>query len=218
MSNFGGPFRVLRRAVLAGLLVIVPMAVTLWVLAALVQVLDAGIWLIPQPFRPQHPALETALGVTLAVTVVIATGFAAQSYVGGAAIRLSERLVARVPLLSTVYGGMKQLLEAVFMTDTGYLQRTMIVEWPRQGTYALAFHTGEAGMVGDRRMINVFMPTTPNPTSGFYFIMPEDEAIWTDMSVEDAFKLIMSAGILSPPNGVLASVPGSKLALAPGKP
>lgn len=205
-------FQVLRRAVLAGLLVVVPAAVTVWVLGALVQILDAGIYLIPRVLQPHHPAARSALGVFLALCVVVAVGLATQSYIGARAVRVTERTLSRVPLLSSIYNGVKQLLEAVFTTDKSYFEHAVYVEWPRRGIWVVAFHTGEAGEIDGRRMINLFMPTTPNPTTGFYFIAAAEDVVFTDLTVEEAFKLIVSAGIVLPARGIV--LPGGVPQLA----
>jgi uncharacterized membrane protein len=110
--------------------------------------------------------------------------------------------VERIPLVRILYAGVKQLLETIFLQKTDAFKRVALVEYPRRGTYVIGFITGESkGEVQDKtdkNMINVFIPTTPNPTSGFYMLVPDDELVVLNMSVEDAFKLIISGGIVSP--------------------
>ena len=109
----------------------------------------------------------------------------------------------RIPLVRILYAGVKQLLETIFLQKTNAFKRVALVEYPRRGAYVIGFITGESkGEVQDKTdkdMINVFIPTTPNPTSGFYILIPEDEVLMLNMTVEDAFKLIISGGIVSPP-------------------
>jgi uncharacterized membrane protein len=123
-------------------------------------------------------------------------------------VRLSEQLLSRVPIARSIYGGVKQLFEAILTTSTAQssFSRVVLVEYPRRGIYGLAFVTGEVSgplrhCFEERRMLNCFIPTTPNPTSGFYLLVPEDEVIEVGLSVEDAFKVIMSAGLVTPPAG-----------------
>jgi uncharacterized membrane protein len=124
-------------------------------------------------------------------------------FFGAELLRAWERLLSRVPIARTIYGGVKQLLEAIFTRDRqSQFNRVVLIEYPRKGIYAIAFTTGPArGRVQEateRRVINCFLPTTPNPTSGFYLLVPDDEVIEVSLSVEEAFKLIMSAGMVSP--------------------
>jgi uncharacterized membrane protein len=132
-------------------------------------------------------------------------GVIARHLFGGEVLKLWERLLARVPVARNIYSGVKQLFEAIFRGDRGsQFNRVVLIEYPRKGIYALAFTTGPAqGVVQaltEKRMINCFLPTTPNPTSGFYLLVPEDEVTEADITVEDAFKLVMSAGIVTPDN------------------
>ena len=135
--------------------------------------------------------------------VIILMGVVARHFFGHEFLRAWERLLARVPLASSLYSGVKQLLEAIFTRQqSSRFNRVVLVEYPRKGVYALAFTTGPArGPVQDateQHMINCFLPTTPNPTSGFYLLVPEHEVVDVDLSVEDAFKLVMSAGLVTP--------------------
>lgn len=117
-------------------------------------------------------------------------------------VHLGEKIVDRIPLARIIYVGVKQLLEALFFQKTKAFEKAALIEYPRRGIYAICFITGESkGEVQcktNKNMINVFVPTTPNPTSGFYILIPENELIILNMSVEDAFKLIVSGGIVSP--------------------
>jgi uncharacterized membrane protein len=119
-------------------------------------------------------------------------------------VRLGEKIVDRIPLARVLYVGVKQLMEALIYQKTKAFQKAALIEYPRKGVYAIAFITGESRgeiqQLTEKKMINVFVPTTPNPTSGFYILIPEDELKILDMTVEEAFKLIVSGGIVSPPD------------------
>jgi uncharacterized membrane protein len=136
--------------------------------------------------------------------VILFLGVIARHLLGGEFQRAWERLLARVPVARSIYGGVKQLVEAIFASSSqsSRFRRVVLIEYPRRGIYALAFTTGPArGIVQEvteQEMINCFVPTTPNPTSGFYLLVPEGELIEIALSVEDAFKLVMSAGLVTP--------------------
>jgi uncharacterized membrane protein len=195
-----------RRAFLAGLLVLVPFAVTVWVLVFLVSFLESVIHLLPDRLQPEalfgFPI--PGLGVLLAISTVLAVGFGARSWSGNQVVRLTEWAVDKVPVMNSVYSGVKQLMEALFAADAGTFSKVALVEWPRKGAYALAFLTGDAFLqrADGRKMVNVFLPTTPNPTTGFFFLMDEADVVLLDISVEEGFKLIMSAGLVAPPRRV----------------
>ena len=136
------------------------------------------------------------------VVVVLAVGILTKNFVGSKLIHLGEKIVDRIPLARILYISVKQLMEALILQKSKAFQKAALIEYPRRGVYVIAFITGESKgeiqRLTQKKMMNVFVPTTPNPTSGFYTLVPEDEIIPLDMSIEDAFKLIMSGGILSP--------------------
>ncbi|MBN2798928.1 MAG: DUF502 domain-containing protein [Deltaproteobacteria bacterium] len=199
-----------RAAFLAGVLVVVPMAVSAWVILSMADLLEGTLVLVPGSLRPANPLARTGLGISLALMLVMGVGFSASSYLGNRLILLSEALLAKVPFLSTLYGGVKQLLEALFTTDKQYFERAVFLQWPAPGYYALAFCTGESFLQveGGAPLVNLFMPTTPNITTGFYLVTSRDKVIPTDMSVDEAFKLLMSAGIISPSRPMLLDAEG----------
>lgn len=193
--------REVRRAFLAGLLVLVPLGVTAWVVWLLVDLMNRVGDLVPEAWRP-----ETLIGVPLpgigllvALTAILLVGIATENFVGRRLVWLYEAILLRVPVLSSVYTTVKQLLGQMVDTQRGF-ERVVLVQWPREGAWALGFMTGSAfiEIEGAGRMVNVFLPTTPNPTTGFYFMVPERDIVPTEMSVEEAFKVLMSAGIVEP--------------------
>ncbi len=184
------------------MLVIVPFAVTAWVLVYLVSFLEKAVRLLPDAVQPENlfgfPI--PGLGILLAVTTVLLVGLATNNYFGRRLVDLSERILSRLPLVSSLYTGIKQLMEALFASERGSFRQVVLIEWPRKGSRVIAFHTGEAFIRGDdgQKYANVFMPSTPNPTTGFYLVLPAEEVIALDLTVEEAFKLIMSAGMVAP--------------------
>lgn len=224
----------LRATLIAGLLVVVPLAVTAWVLVALVQFLDSVVGLVPRvltdmlvsavPFLPvTADGRPAGFGILLATVTVLALGLATRSYLGRAVITFYENLLNRVPVLSSVYQAIKELLEMLFSRNAAAFERVVLVEWPREGVYSIGFLTGEAfaQIDGQPRLVNVFVPTSPNPTTGFYFMTREDKVVPTDMTVEEGFKMLLSAGIVAPtgtlhlPPDIFRRGTGAPLALPP---
>jgi uncharacterized membrane protein len=152
----------------------------------------------------EDPPSIPFVGILFTFVVIIFLGVIARHLLGGEFQRAWERLLARVPVARSIYAGVKQLVEAIFASSNqrSRFNRVVLIEYPRRGVYALAFTTGPArGIlqeVTEAEMINCFVPTTPNPTSGFYLLIPEGDLIDVDLSVEDAFKLVMSAGLVTP--------------------
>ena len=196
----------LKNYFFTGLLVILPIFITVYVILFLIRGMDAILKFIPVKYLPEtylHIHIP-GLGLIFVVILVFAVGLLARNIVGRKIVHLGENIVDRIPLVRILYAGVKQLLETIFLQKTDAFKRVALVEYPRRGTYVIGFITGESkGEVQDKtdkNMINVFIPTTPNPTSGFYMLIPDDELVVLDMSVEDAFKLIISGGIVSPSN------------------
>jgi len=193
--------RRLRAWFLAGLLVVVPIAVTTFVIYKLGGFLEGAIKLVPKPWQPEALFGQSipGLGIVVAITFVFLVGVLTQNFLGRRVVRLYEAVLLRVPIVSSLYGGVKQLLEQLFTSSKGF-EQVVLVEWPRRGLYSVAFKTGEAPIVHPDGipMVNVFLPSTPNPTTGFYFMLPAADVIDTHMTVEEAFKMIVSAGIVTP--------------------
>jgi len=195
-----------RRYFVAGILFFAPIGITIWAIASIVIWLDNLI--LPAFLKLVIPGLEETpplplVGMLFTFFVIILLGVIARHLFGGEFQRAWERLLGRVPVARSIYAGVKQLLEAIFSSaQSSRFNRVVMIEYPRRGVYALAFTTGPArGAVQDStdaHMINCFLPTTPNPTSGFYLLVPEEDITDLDMSVEDAFKIVMSAGLVTP--------------------
>jgi len=196
---------VFKRYLIAGLLVWVPLGITFLVIRALVGVMDRTLLLLPPEWRPEallgFPV--PGLGIVLSVLIVLLTGMVVANLLGRKLVEGWESLLNRIPLVRSIYSSVKQILETLFVSGGKSFRKVLLIEYPRRGIWTLAFQTGNgADEVHDKsghQLVTVFVPTTPNPTSGFIIMLPEDEIIELDMSVEDGLKLIMSLGVVAPP-------------------
>ena len=195
----------LKNYFLTGLLVILPIFITVYIILSLIRAMDAILKYIPAEYLPETylQIHIPGLGLILVVILVFVVGLLTRNFIGRKIVKLGENIVDRIPLVRILYTGVKQLLEPLFLQKTNAFKRVALIEYPRRGVHVIGFVTGESkGEVQSKTskdMMNVFVPTTPNPTSGFYILIPEDEVVYLNMSVEDAFKLIISGGIVSPP-------------------
>jgi uncharacterized membrane protein len=182
-----------------GLFAILPIVVTIYVLYLVVSFLDnilgGFVELIIGKSIP-------GVGLVASIGLIIFMGFIVTNYLGSKLIKLGEKLLEKIPIISNIYFGVKQIINAFSIQGKEMFNKVVLVEYPRKGTYALGFITGQCkGEVQDRtsaELINVFIPTTPNPTSGMLILVPNEEIIYLDMSVEEGLKLIVSAGIVVP--------------------
>jgi len=195
----------IRTALLTGVLVLAPLVVTTWVFLKLVGLADGLLLMLPPSIQPEQlvGVPLPGLGVLLTIVVVGTVGYAMRSYTGRRVVEIYERLLARVPGVSNLYQGVKQLFETVFSSKGKNFRQVVLVEYPRRDAWCLAFVTSPrspvTAEVTGEELVSVFMPTTPNPTSGYYLLVPVRDLRFVDLSVEEAFKLIMSAGIVLPP-------------------
>lgn len=203
-----GPFHGLRASFLTGLVVILPIGLTIWLIWTVTGWIDSWVLpLIPQRWQPEHyiGINLRGLGVIIFLVFTVVVGWLAKGLIGRSLIRWGESLVDRMPVVRSVYNGLKQIAETVLSQSEAKFDRACMVEYPRKGMWALAFVSanakGEIARHGtpDDPLVSVFLPTTPNPTSGFLLYVPRSELVILDMSVEDAAKLIISAGLVYPP-------------------
>ncbi len=191
-----------RRHFLTGLLVIVPLGITYYVVSAIVRFMDQTLAILPPRFHPDTylPFRIPGLGVILTILIIQVVGMLGANLFGRSIVGAYEQVLDKIPGVRWLYLAIKQLLEQMISDDSRRFRRVVLVEYPRRGIYSLAFVTGVSrGEVQEKtaeRVINVFLPTTPNPTSGFYLLVPEQDTVPLDIPVDDAFKLIMSAGIV----------------------
>lgn len=204
----------LRRWLLTGLAVWLPLAATILVAMFLVDLMDRSLLLLPEAYRPEAllGVHIPGLGVLLTLFIILITGFIAANYFGSKLLSLVDLVLQRVPLIRSVYGGMKSLSDTVLTGSGEAFRKVLLIEYPRKGLYTLAFQTSEAaaevqGKTGVE-LVTVFVPTTPNPTSGFIVMVPKAEAVELDMSVEEALKMVISLGVVTPlDSDVLSTIP-----------
>ena len=208
---------VFRRYFIAGILFFAPIGITIWAIVWIIGYLDR--LLLPRVlawFGVSDPTPLPLVGLLFTVLVILVMGVIARHLLPFEITRRWSNMIDDIPVAGSIYGAVRQLFEAIFESGATRFNRVVLIEYPRKGLFALAFTTGEArGIVQDvtpGRMINCFVPTTPNPTSGFYLLVPEPEVREIDLTVEEAFKLVMSAGLVAPEDeadapGVAAAAP-----------
>jgi uncharacterized membrane protein len=194
----------IRQIFLAGLAVVVPVGVTLYVLVFLVRLMDDLLLVIPRPWHPDTllGIHIPGLGIIFTALFVFLCGLAVRSWLGRRLVRLGERLLQRIPFVRGVYRASKQVSDSFIQEKGQGFRRVVLVEFPRPGVYAVGFVTGSSsGEVRERTggAVSVFMPTAPNPTSGYIIMVPEKDLVPLQMTVEQAFTLVLSGGIVAPP-------------------
>ncbi len=192
-----------RKYILTGLLVLIPMFLTFWVLLTLFNWTDRVLNLIPRAYRPEvligFPI--PGLGLILTVAIIFVIGGLVANVIGRKMVATGERILEKIPFLRWFYFSTKQIIEAVFISGQDSFRRAVLLEYPRRGVYSIGFITGEAtGQLGDKvpDSLTVFVPTTPNPTSGYLIVVPESDTVPLSWSVDQAFRVIISAGVVMP--------------------
>jgi uncharacterized membrane protein len=215
-------FAALRASFLTGLVVIAPIGLTLWLIWAIVGWIDGWVLpLVPARFLPeQYIGINLrGVGVIFFLVFTIIIGWVAKGFIGRSLIRWAESLVDRLPLVRSVYGGVKQIAETIFAQTESNFDKACLIQYPRPGIWAIAFISTQAKGEIARKIpiadekIAVFMPTTPNPTSGFLLFLPRRDVIELDLSIEDAAKLIISAGLVYPGSAEPVEIPPERLGL-----
>ena len=180
---------------LTGLLVIIPISLTIWILTLIIGTVERFL-----PYRCL-PFYIPGLGIVITFFLITLVGLITKSFMGGKVLKWGDKLFLKIPLARNIYQGSKQLSEAVFLAKDKKFRGVVLLEYPRKGIYSMGFitgiNTGELQDKTEKKVINIFLPTTPNPTSGFYLLVPEEDVIYLKMGVEDAFKLLISGGILT---------------------
>lgn len=194
----------IKTTFLTGIAAIIPIGLTAYILFHMISMMDNLLGIIPARFQPDELLSFhiPGLGVIFTLILIFIVGLITKSYLGNKLVVLGEWFVGKIPFVRGIYQALKQLVDAVFSDKSQSFKKVVLIEYPRRGMYALAFVTSETGGEVQARTaqkcINLFIPTTPNPTSGFYIMVPEDDVKHMDMTVEEAFKLIISGGIVSP--------------------
>jgi uncharacterized membrane protein len=194
----------MRRYFITGLLIWIPLGITLWVLKLIIDGMDQSLLLLPYAYRPEvvFGRYIPGLGALLTVLIVLVTGMLGANYFGRRLLAFWEALLGRIPVVKNIYSGVKQVSDTLFSTHGHAFRKALLVQYPRAGSWTIAFQTGYPGgevagrLPGDH--ISVYVPTTPNPTSGFFLMMPTKEVIELDMSVDAALKYIISMGVVAP--------------------
>lgn len=204
MSESTSKVSTLRKWLMAGILVWAPLAITFWVINAVIGFMDQTILLLPPDYRPEHlfGFNVPGMGAVLAVLVVLLTGALVANFLGRKLVAIGESILNRIPLVRSVYSAVKQVIETFVSQDSRSFRKVVLVEYPRRDCWSLAFLAGEpVGEVQEKtaqHLITVFVPTAPNPTSGFVIMVPEQEVIELDMTVEEGFRMVISLGVVVP--------------------
>ena len=202
----------LRRYLVAGLLVWIPLGATLFLIRVALRLTDKSIGLIPQQYQPAYllqnwfgtedPVTIPGFGLIVIAIILIGTGMFALNFVGRATVGWWEALMERIPVVRSIYSAAKNFAEIVFSDSSTSFKKVLLIQYPRKGLYSLAFQTSsELGEVQGRTGSDVvccFVPTTPNPTSGFIIIVPKEDVTELDMEVDEALKMIISLGVVVP--------------------
>ncbi len=208
-----GPVARLRNYFLAGLIVTAPIAITAWIMIGVIELIDGAVVpLIPPAYNPQTYLLRyfdielhiPGIGLVVVLISLTLIGFVAAGFIGRILVRAGERLVNRMPVVRSVYGALKQIFQTVLESSSQSFREVVLIEYPRRGIWAIGFITstteGEVQNTIADPVVNIFLPTTPNPTSGFLLFVPRRDLVPLDMTVEEGIKMVVSAGIVTPPD------------------
>ena len=196
----------MKKYLITGLLIWVPLVITVWVLSFLVGTLDRTLLLLPAGWQPRAwlGFNIPGLGVLLTLVVVLLTGMLGANIIGQRLVKIWESLLNRIPVVKSLYSSVKQVSDTLFSSSGQAFRKALLVQYPRQGSWTIAFQTGQPGgdvanhLTGE--YVSVYVPTTPNPTSGFFLMMPKADVIELDMNVDEALKYIISMGVVPPEN------------------
>ena len=195
----------LRKWLFTGLLVIVPGVITVWVLHWIISTLDQTLLLLPGDWQPDRllGMHIPGFGVLLTLVVLLVIGAIASNFVGRKLVSWGDAFITRIPVVRSIYSSVKQVSDTVFSDNGNAFRTAVLVQWPREGVWTVAFITGNpAGEVAAYlrdEYVSVFVPTTPNPTGGYFVMMRKSDCVELDMSVEAALKYIVSMGVVAPP-------------------
>jgi uncharacterized membrane protein len=212
LKRINNMMSLLRRYLISGLLVWLPIWVTLLVFKFLVDIMSETMSMLPRRYQPDaiigfH---VPGIGVLITLLLIFFTGALAANFLGKRFIDMCDAVLGRIPLVRTVYNATKQVSETLFTPGGQSFRKVLLVQYPREGLWSLAFQTGDSTpavntVLNEHEMISLFIPTTPNPTSGFLMMTPKKDVIEMDMSVEQALKFVISLGVVQPDVKVLVS-------------
>ncbi len=195
----------MRKYFITGLLVLVPLVITLWVLNLIISTLDRSLLLLPLEMQPEtlFGFHLPGFGTVVTLLIVFLTGLVTRNIIGNRLLILWELLLQRIPVVNSIYSSVKQVSDTLFSSSGNAFRKALLVQYPREGAWTIAFQTGVPG--GDVKnhlqgeYVSVYVPTTPNPTSGFFLMYRRSDVIELDMSVDEALKYIVSMGVVAPP-------------------
>ncbi len=194
----------LRKYFITGLLILVPLSITFWVLHSVIGVMDQSLLLLPMNWRPEVllGRYIPGVGTVLTLLIIFVTGLLARNYIGNYVVAGWESVLNRIPIVNTIYSSVKQVSDTLFSSTGNAFRTAVLVQYPREGSWTIAFITGTPGGELKQHLpgeyVSMYVPTTPNPTSGFFLMMPKADVIELDMSVDVALKYIVSMGVVAP--------------------
>jgi len=197
----------MKKYLITGLLIWIPLVITIWVLKLVVDALDQTLLLLPPQFRTENwlGLHVPGMGAVMTLVIVLATGLFATNLLGARLVGLWHEVLHRIPVVNSIYSSVKQISDTLFSSTGQAFRKALLVQWPREGMWTIAFLTGKPGgdvvnhLKGD--YVSVYVPTTPNPTGGYFVIVARKDVIELDMSVDDALKYIISMGVVPPGPG-----------------
>ena len=197
----------MKKYLITGLLIWIPLVITIWVLKVIFDALDQSLLLLPTEFRTENwlGIHIPGLGVILTILVVFLSGVFATNFFGAQLVLLWHNVLHRIPVVNSIYSSVKQISDTLFSSSGEAFRKALLVQWPQPGMWTVAFLTGRPGRDVTRHLpagdyISVYVPTTPNPTGGYFVVVARKDVIELDMSVDEALKYIISMGVV-PPNG-----------------
>lgn len=203
----------MKKYLLTGLLILVPLVVTMWVLNLIVSTMDQVLLLLPQEVRANNLVFRIpGIGVVLTIAIVLLVGLLAHNFIGRQLVSAWESLLARIPIVRSIYSSVKQVSDTIFSPQGQAFRKAVLVEWPRKDAWTIGFIVGAPGegiglaIGGD--LETVYVPTTPNPTSGYLAIVSTSQLRDIDMSVDEALKFVISLGVVSPGRNNPRTIPG----------
>ena len=194
----------IKRYLITGLVIWVPLVITVWVLLLVVNMMDQTLLLLPPQLRTENwlGMHVPGMGIVLTLLIVFVTGVLAANIIGQRLVAFWEGVLARIPVVNSIYNGVKQVSDTLFSPSGQAFRKVLLVQWPREGMWTIAFQTGIPDGELMRHLpadsVSIFVPTTPNPTGGYFVIVPRADVIELDMSVDEAVKYIISMGVVAP--------------------
>jgi len=193
-----------KKYLITGLLIWIPLVITIWVLSLVVNTLDQSLLLLPKQWRTENliGMHIPGMGVVLTLVIVFVTGLFTANIIGGRLVQFWHGILHRIPVVSSIYSSVKQVSDTLFSTGGEAFRKALLVQWPREGMWTIAFLTGVPGgdvmnhLQGD--YVSVYVPTTPNPTGGYFVMLLRTDVIELEMSVDEALKYIISMGVVAP--------------------